>query len=299
MAKAILEQWIESLCRDWMSTSNDTHEDLAVNPSDSESATEISTKSFRWPEQKEAIGIAYRRDGFVVLKEFLSTDALADSRRHLTRYIRDLVPNLPPMDVFYKVPNDPQSITMLPRMADHDTFFRGMLDQSDFRSFADFLFGCESVPQGVEYFNKPPLSEHGTPAHQDGYYFHLSPCEALTMWLALDHVDEENGCVRYVRGSHLDGMRPHGRTEVLGFSQGVLDYGDHDSVREVSACVGPGDLIVHDGLTIHRAEPNRSVKRDRPALGLVYYSARAEVNHEAALAYHQQLERELKAKGKI
>ncbi|MDA0661157.1 MAG: phytanoyl-CoA dioxygenase family protein [Planctomycetota bacterium] len=270
-----------------------------MNRNQTETATGRTTKSFRWPEQQEDLTNAYQADGFVVLKEFLSTDALADTRRHLARYVRDLVPNLPPMDVFYKVPHDPQSITMLARMSDHDAFFREMLDQSDFRSLANRLFGRPSVPQGVEYFNKPPGSAHGTPAHQDGFYFHLSPCEALTMWLPLDHEDEENGCVRYVRGSHLDGMRLHGRTEVLGFSQGVLDYGDHDTAREISACVGPGDLIVHDAMTIHRADPNRSEKRDRPALGLVYYSDRAQVDRETALAYHQQLERDLKAKGKI
>jgi phytanoyl-CoA hydroxylase len=34
----------------------------------------------------------------------------------------------------------------------------------------------------------------------------LDPCEALTMWLVLEKVDEENGCVRYVRGSHKHGI---------------------------------------------------------------------------------------------
>jgi len=32
------------------------------------------------------------------------------------------------------------------------------------------------------------------------------------MWMALEPVDEGNGCVRYVQGSHLKGMRPRGKT---------------------------------------------------------------------------------------
>jgi hypothetical protein len=46
-------------------------------------------------------------------------------------------------------------------------------------------------------------------------------------------VDAENGCVRYVKRSHRDGMREHGRTGTLGFSQGMTDFGsDDDLARE-------------------------------------------------------------------
>jgi ectoine hydroxylase-related dioxygenase (phytanoyl-CoA dioxygenase family) len=50
----------------------------------------------------------------------------------------------------------------------------------------------------MQYFNKPPSVGQPTPPHQDGYYFMLDPCEAVTMWFALDEVDEENGRMRYV-----------------------------------------------------------------------------------------------------
>lgn len=49
---------------------------------------------------------------------------------------------------------------------------------------------------------KPPRIGKGTPPHQDGYYFMLEPNEAVTMWMALEDVNEENGCVRYVKESH-------------------------------------------------------------------------------------------------
>ena len=58
-----------------------------------------------------------------------------------------------------------------------------------------------------------------TPPHQDGYYFLLQPPgQAVTMWLALDAADEENGCLRYVLGSAHDAPapRPHGFSGVMG-----------------------------------------------------------------------------------
>ncbi|MEC8389905.1 MAG: phytanoyl-CoA dioxygenase family protein [Planctomycetota bacterium] len=32
----------------------------------------------------------------------------------------------------------------------------------------------------------------------------------------------------------------------------------------------PGDLLVHDAMTIHRADANRSTNRTRRALGFIY-----------------------------
>ena len=33
--------------------------------------------------------------------------------------------------------------------------------------------------------------------------------EVITAWIALDDVDEENGCLRYINGSHRGGILPH------------------------------------------------------------------------------------------
>jgi phytanoyl-CoA hydroxylase len=156
------------------------------------------------------------------------------------------------------------------------------------------------VGKNLQYFNKPPGVGQPTPAHQDGYYFKLDPPEALTMWLALDDVDEENGCVRYVRASHRRGMRPHARTNVLGFSQGITDYGTVDDMAgEIAFPAKPGDLLAHHALTIHRADGNRSATRSRRSLGFIYYAARAREDQVVVDAYQAQLRSELTAAGKI
>src|SRR5690606_9983238 len=98
----------------------------------------------------------------------------------------------------------------------------------------------------------------------------------LTMWLALDHVDQENGCVSYVKGSHLRGLREHASSGVLGFSQQMTDFGrPEDLENEVAMPARPGDLLVHHALTIHRADGNRSTDRKRRSMGFIYYAASA------------------------
>ena len=160
------------------------------------------------------------------------------------------------------------------------------------------MLGDKVVGKNMQYFGKPPGVSKPTPPHQDGYYFWLDPCDALTLWLALDDVDEENGCVRYVPGSHRRDMRPHARTNVLGFSQGIADYGQRDDV-EVPCPARRGDIIAHHALTIHRADANRSANRSRRSFGFIYFAERARENREAKEAYQQRLKDELLAAGKI
>jgi phytanoyl-CoA hydroxylase len=172
-----------------------------------------------------------------------------------------------------------------------------MMFGSRFEKLASVLLDDAVTGQNMQYFNKPPRIGKPTPAHQDGYYFMLEPNEAVTMWMALEPVDEENGCVRYVRGSQLRGLRPHGRTGVLGFSQGITDFGTPDDLQnEVYFPTRPGDLLVHHSLTIHRADGNQSDSRSRKALGFIYYAERAKEDVARKQAYQQQLAQEIRAK---
>ena len=61
----------------------------------------------------------------------------------------------------------------------------------------------------------------------------------------------------------------------------------------------PGDLLVHNAMTIHRADGNRSQTRTRQALGFIYYSERAKEDEVAHVAYQKRLAVEMEAKGKI
>jgi phytanoyl-CoA hydroxylase len=137
-------------------------------------------------------------------------------------------------------------------------------------------------------------------SHQDSAYFLLrNPSDAVTLWLALDDVDEENGAISYVRGSHLHGLRPHVASGVLGFSRSLADWGEADAAMSAVQRAAPGDLLMHHGLTIHSAGANNSATRYRRAIGMIYYSATAEVDEAAKAAYHEKLYKDLQQKGRI
>ena len=239
------------------------------------------------------------QDGFVAVPRFCDVDELQTIESELNRFIAERVPVLPPEYIFYEDKADPGTLKQIQRMHEHDDFFRDFFEGKP-QQLAEELLGEVVVGKNFQYFNKPPVLSQATPPHQDGIYFMLEPCRALTMWMALDMVDEENGCMRYVRNSHTRGMRSHGRTGTLGFSQGITDFGQSADTRDEVACpVQPGDLLAHHALTIHRADVNSSVSRNRRALGFIFYGKCAEENIVAHTAYQQQLTCEMTAQGKI
>ncbi len=250
-------------------------------------------------EEQSALVRAFYDDGFVKIPSFFNAEELTEIEINLGRFVRDVIPTLAPTEVFYEDKDLSGSLKQIQRMHEHDSFFFNLFHEKPKR-LAEKLLGEAVVAKNLQFFNKPPALSQATPSHQDGFYFKLEPCSALTMWVAIDVVDEKNGCVRYVKGSHKNGLRPHRKTQTLGFSQGISDFGTvADRSHEVICSAQPGDLLAHHAMTIHRAEANRSERRSRRALGFIFYGESALEDEKANRAYKQKLESELAAAGKI
>ena len=160
--------------------------------------------------------LCYDRDGFLVVRQFLSPEELLELSAELARYIRDVVPTLPASAAFFDDPARPETLKQLQHMGGAP-FFDAYRSNAKWTHLATELIGEPSTAQQPEWFNKPPGTNHPTPPHQDNFYFCLKPPNVATLWLALDPVDDENGCLRYVPGSHRKGIRAHHPTSVLGF----------------------------------------------------------------------------------
>ena len=239
----------------------------------------------------------FDENGFVAVPQFCNSAELSSIESALARFIDEKVSQLPDEDVFYEDKSKPESLKQIQSMHEHDDFFDGFMNSSPKR-LAEELLGEPVVGKNLQYFNKPPGTGKATPVHQDGYYFMLQPSHALTMWLALDVADEENGCVRYIAGSQIHGMRPHARTQTLGFSQAISDY-DSEADDEIICLAQPGDLLAHHALTIHRADANTSATRSRRALGFIFYGESAKEDSVAHATYQRQLRQEMIVQGRI
>lgn len=244
----------------------------------------------------------FKSDGLVSIEAFLDASQIAEVRQRLQKFIADVVPTMPESEVYCERAGDLSTLKQLQGIGDRDPWFGEMIAgrNSKFLALAEALLGETVRPVNLQYFNKPAGIGQPTPPHQDGFYFHLKPSKAITMWLALEEVTPQQGCVNYVRGSHRYGMRWHGRTETLGFSQGIMDFGAPNDLEhaEKFPCQA-GHLLAHHSLTVHWADGNESPDRTRQALGLVYFAESCEVNERTKEAYQRQLDQELKLAGKI
>ncbi len=245
---------------------------------------------------------AFDADGYICDPALFDRPKIDEINAEIDRFIRNVAPTMPTSQVYYEDRNDRSTLKQLQYMYKYDTYFAELMERSRVRELAETVLGEAVRPVNMQFFNKPAGVGQPTPPHQDGYFFHLTPCRAVTGWLALEDVDEENGCIHYVRGSHkAPGFRPHDFTGVLGFSQGIVNFGDEteDTQNAVSFPGGPGTFLIHDAKTIHWAGPNNSPSRSRRALGFIYYAESAQVDEAAQRAYQDALNERLRASSKI
>ena len=240
----------------------------------------------------------FEQNGFVTVPGFCEPDEVEKLLRALDAFIDEDLNGLPREHVFLEDISEPESLKQIQKLHTHSSFFDGWMNDRP-KKLAAELLGEPVRAVNLQYFNKAPGRNQPTPPHQDGYYFMLNPCAAVTHWLALDPVDEENGCIRYVPGSNCHGLRQHHQTGTLGFSQGIDDYGADDLELERMCPAQPGDLLAHHAYTIHRADGNGSAHRQRRALGCIFYGESAREDAAAHAAYQELLSQKMKAAGRI
>lgn len=134
----------------------------------------------------------------------------------------------------------------------------------------------DSEPLAVQtmlYFK--PAGARGQALHQDNFYLRAAPGACVGVWMALDHVDEENGCLQVVPGSH---KLPLLCQEDVDTSKSFTDKGLTlpEGMETVPIILNPGDVLFFHGMLIHGSFPNTSKDRFRRALIGHYVSAESE-----------------------
>lgn len=135
------------------------------------------------------------------------------------------------------------------------------------------VLGDDVIGWGSHFFCKMPRDGKAVAWHQDASYWPLSPSKAVTVWLAIDDADVENGCMRFVAGSHHFGhmtYRPSDSADHNVLSQTIENAEQYGQVvlDELKA----GQVSLHSDLLLHGSEANNSDRR-RCGLTIRYCSA--------------------------
>lgn len=137
------------------------------------------------------------------------------------------------------------------------------------------LLGENVVGWGSHFFCKMPHDGKAVAWHQDASYWPLTPTKAVTVWLAIDDADRENGCMRFIAGSHHFGhltYRPSESHEDNILNQTVDNAEQYG--QPVDDELKAGQISLHSDLLLHGSEANDS---DRRRCGLTLRYAAVDV----------------------
>ncbi len=124
-------------------------------------------------------------------------------------------------------------------------------------TIANEIFARTSMFAGDHAIYKRAYGCSETAWHQDQIYdrsWLRQP--SITMWIPLQNVDDSNGCMRFVRGSHKDGLFPHSVRDGDTRNHAMQATGfDHS---RISVCpLKLGGLTIHLPGTLHSTGANR------------------------------------------
>lgn len=105
---------------------------------------------------------------------------------------------------------------------------------------------------------KPARDGSFTPWHQDFQYWQYGSREPrqVNCMLAIDPNIEANGALRFVVGSHKEGLKPHATFASKSFNIGF--EGGLDAFPSTMVELQPGDAVFFGALVIHGSAPNHS-----------------------------------------
>ena len=132
----------------------------------------------------------------------------------------------------------------------------------------ELILGPDILAWGSSLFLKPPRSPGFVSWHQDLTYWGLNNDKEVSVWIALGPAYKDNGCMRFVPGSHKAGQIDHIDTVD---DANILTRGQNADVEvkedeTVYVELDPGQASLHHGHLLHASGPNNT---DQPRIGLV------------------------------
>lgn len=217
----------------------------------------------------------YQQDGQITVPDKLSVDFIEKARQKMEALFK----SQPELGTDY-----------VPHLIEMDNSWLALASSPAILDVVGQLIGGNIIVWGSALFCKKPLAGKSTPWHQDGHTWPIRPLETVTVWIAIDLANTENGCLRVIPGSHLDKkLYKHAvednDTAVLNQVLSLDSLGNPE-VRNVE--LESGMFSIHDAYMVHGAEPNTSGKR-RAALTFRYMPAESHFDRELARKQVEEL----------
>jgi ectoine hydroxylase-related dioxygenase (phytanoyl-CoA dioxygenase family) len=237
------------------------------------------------PKLTEDERAEFQKNGFVVLRNIISSDRLALLRRGADHAIQeravqrerrvDEISEMHAAESRGEVILPTSELHVVEQMYQLWERFSEMrqhaLDPKLAQIVADAL-GTQCLRLWFDQVMTKNPGDGPTPFHQDNAYapFDLSCGGCATLWIPLVPVDASMGSLRYVAGSHQGRILPPLPLTVVDSIAPLLPQKGRELDAALETRLSLGDALLHHGTTIHGAGANRS-SQIRPAVLTSYF----------------------------
>ena len=217
----------------------------------------------------------YHKDGFIVPNYRLPAETLASLSHDVDRFIGD----------------DIERRQFVRTIFDYDERFIDYAFNPDLLDMIEQLAGPDFALWNMSLFGKPSRDGKKVPWHQDGEYWPIRPMATTRIWIALDETSRENGCLRYVRGSHKRReIRQHHEAENRNMLRHYgIDEKEIDEADVFDLVLEPGQMAIHDIYMVHGSDANEPDK-SRRAIVLNYLPTTSHFDHALAARQYAEMD---------
>ena len=204
----------------------------------------------------------YRENGFVLVKSLVDRETIRQIQRE-TENLHQLLAHkkIDGLGIIWeKSQNNEHIIRQLMGSQNISATLRKLSINSVVSNAA-----AELLEESVELFHSKLMMKAAqkgsfTPWHSDWGYWKtiFKKPKLMNAFLAIDASTLENGCIRYVPGSHLEYQEHLNDPNAQGFNIGLP--GDINAYESIALEMEPGDVAFHDAICVHGSEANRSTK---------------------------------------
>jgi len=215
--------------------------------------------------------------GYLILRDFVS-ERECDAIRNIAKL--DLENQVEPVETESEY-NDKdlgtqQTVRRLRQVYSRDIIFREWMEDKNIRPILKQIFGETPVITLAHHnsiMTKMPESSTQTSWHQDIRYWNFSNDKLVSVWLALESENQENGVLEFIPGSH---KMQFSRDQFDEKDYFLSDYEPNQKLisTKESSSLNKGDVVLFHCKLLHRANKNSTTK---PKISFVY-TVRAKSN---------------------
>jgi len=213
--------------------------------------------------------LQYQKDGFIVIEDFLSSDEL----ERWCATVEDAIAARGQMSLPGRWQQDPNSdyervfAQRINLWMDHEGMRDLMLDERLGR-MATQLAGVSGIRVWHDQALIKPAWGAPTDWHMDNPYWSFASPDAISLWVALDDVTPDNGCLYFIPGSHK--VEPKSNPSIGSNMSALFKlYPEFAGITAVRAEMKAGSASFHNGRTFHAAQANMT-PRPRRAMTCAY-----------------------------